>query len=91
MSSNIQEVQDYLQKLSSTVKKLPDTYSLAAKPTFTALLALISSSANVSPVAIVELLNEWLSRLRMPVVKVIKVRSTSFRSSGSAPFEKSFT
>lgn len=86
-----QNVQDYIQKLSSTIMKLPDTYSLAARPTFTGLLALISPYVTVSPVAMAELLTQWLSRIQIPVVNVIMVRSTSFRSSGSSPFEKSFT
>ena len=91
MSPNIQDIQDCLQKLSSTVNKLPKTSTLAARPTFTALLALLSLSAAVSPAAIVELLTKWLSRLQMPVVDIIKVRGISFRCSGSAPFERSFT
>lgn len=80
MSSNIQEVQDFIQQLSSTIKNLPDTDSLAARPTFTALLSLISPSATVSPEAIAELLTQWVSRIQVPAVNVIKVRSTSFRS-----------
>lgn len=60
MSPHTQEIQDYLQKLSSTVNKLPKTYTLAAKPTFKALLGIFSPSTAVSPPALVELLTNWL-------------------------------
>lgn len=58
MSSNTQDIQDYLEKLSSTVNQVPKTYTLAAKPTFKALLGLLSPSTAVSPAALVELLTK---------------------------------